>query len=34
MRLGYHPEPYWWNFLIRLFHPVEHSITHGHKSAD
>jgi hypothetical protein len=34
MRLGYHPEPYWWNILIRLFRPLEHLATHGHKSDD
>lgn len=23
MRLGYHPEPYWWNYWIRTFTPFK-----------
>ena len=28
-RIGYHPEPYWWNYLIGLFSPF-HDLIRRH----
>jgi hypothetical protein len=35
MRIGYHPEPYWWNFLIGFFRIgfTEHISRHGSRSS-
>jgi len=34
MRIGYHPEPYWWNVLIGLFKPLERELKHLTKSQE